>query len=289
MGERAASDWILDVGEADFEREVLARSESVPVVVDFWAPWCAPCRVLAPILERAVERHQGALVLAKVNADEAPRLAQALGVRGIPAIRAVRGRAVVAEFEGAQPEATVARFLAALLPTEADRHARTGDAAWQAGDAAAAEDAYRAALALDVRHAPATLGLARVLAARGDAAGALEQLEGIVAGTAVSEQAARLAAELRTSRAGAGDEAALRERIRASGGDLDARLALGQLLAGRGRHEEALEELLELVRRDPHHAGDGARLAMLDLFSLLGSDHPLTQRFRPALARALFR
>jgi putative thioredoxin len=280
---------IIDVREADFEREVLERSDAVPVVVDFWAPWCAPCRVLGPILERLAEEHAGAFVLARVNSDEAPRLAQALGVRGIPAIRAVRGRAVVAEFEGAQPESFVRRFLAAVLPSEADRRCDAGDAALAAGDAALAESCYRDALALDAIHAASMLGLARVLAARGDAAEALEWLDRIGSGTPASEAAARLAAELRTGQGGEGDEAALRARVDAAPDDLDARLALGRLLATRGSHEEALEQLLEIVRRDPHHADDAARLAMLDLFAILGADHALTQRFRPALARALFR
>jgi putative thioredoxin len=282
--------FVVDVSEADFEREVLERSDDVPVVVDVWAPWCGPCRVLGPILERLAEEYGGAFVLARLNADEAPRLAQALGARAIPAVRAFRARKIVAEFEGAQPEASVRRFLDALLPSEADAFAAAGDAALASGDAAVAEREFHAALASDPRHPLAMLGLARTLAARGEAASALDWLDRIGPGTPASEPAARLAAELRTAQeGGVEDEAGLRARLAADPADPAARLALGRLLARAGRHEDALAELLEAVRRDPHYADDAARLAMLDLFAILGGDDPLTQRFRPALARALFR
>ncbi|RIL02810.1 MAG: hypothetical protein DCC71_15890 [Proteobacteria bacterium] len=285
----AEAGWTLDVGDADFEREVLERSDRVPVVVDFWAPWCGPCRTLGPLLERLAHEHAGAFVLAKVNVDEAQGLAQGFAVRSIPAVKAIHRRQRVAEFEGAQPESVVRRFVSSLLPTDADRHAAAGDAAWSEGDRASARRHYQAALGADSRHALATLGLARVLAEDGEVDAALERLERIGPGTPASAEADRIAAELRTRREGDGDEAALRARLAAAPGDLDARLAMGRMLAAQGRHEEALEALLEIVQREPHHADDAARLAMLDLFAILGGDHALTRRFRPALARALFR
>jgi putative thioredoxin len=281
---------ILDVGDADFEREVLERSDRVPVVVDFWAPWCGPCRTLGPILERLAEEHAGAFVLARVNVDEAPALAQAFQVRSIPAVKAIRERGLVAAFEGAQPEPVVRRFVEAILPSAAERAAADGEARAAAGDAAGAARLWEAALAEDPREPLALLGLARLRAEEGKADEALGLLERIGPGTRVSGEADRLAAELRT-RVGAGgaDEDALRARVRELPDDLGARLDLGRLLAASGRHAEALEALLEVVRRDPGHQEGAARLAMLDLFALLGPDHPLTQEYRGALARTLFR
>jgi putative thioredoxin len=282
-------EWILDVGERDFEREVLDRSRATPVLVDFWAPWCQPCRVLGPLLERLADEQRGAFVLARVDVDQNPGLAQGFGVRGIPALRGFRDGALVVELEGAQPEPVLRRLLDALLPSDADRAAERGARDAAAGRLAEAESAFRAAIALERRHAAARLGLGQLLAARGEVDAALESLEVVGPGTPQSGEAERLAAALRTGQAGEGDPEALRRRIAAEPGDLDARLALGRLLAAAGRHEAALEELLEVVRRSPGHAEGAARLAMLDLFSMLGAGDPLTQRFRAALGRALFR
>lgn len=289
MSEADATAWIIDVGDAEFETAVLGRSETVPVVVDLWAPWCGPCRVLAPILERLAEEHAGAFVLARVNVDEAVGVAQAFAVRSIPAVRAVRDRQVVAHFDGAQPEASVRRFLATLLPSEADRQAEAGQRASAAGDGAAAEAAFRAALALDARHPLALLGLARIRAEAGDVEEALRQIEAIGPGTPVSQEAERLAARLRTGPSASFDEAGLRARVVADPHDPASALALGRALAGVGRYEEALELLLESVRRDPRHEEEAARRAMLDVFAILGAEDPLTVRHRGALARALFR
>ena len=284
------SDWIHDVGDADFEREVLERSDERPVVVDFWAPWCGPCRTLGPLLERIAEEHAGAFVLAKVNVDEAPGLAQAFQVRSIPSVKAIRERALAGGFEGAQPESVVRRFIESILPGAADRAAAEGEACAAAGDPAGAEAAWDRALREDPRQPRALLGLARLRADAGDAETALALLERIGPGTRYTDEADRLAAVLRTA-AGApdADEGELRRRIESVPDDLAARLALGRLLAARGRHQDALETLLEVVRRDPAFEEGAARLAMIDVFTALGPEHPLTHEYRSALARILFR
>jgi len=284
------SDWIRDVGDADFESEVIARSDELPVVVDFWAPWCAPCRQLGPILERLADEHAGGFLLARVNVDEAPGLAQAFQVRSIPAVKAIRERALAGAFEGAQPESVVRRFVESILPGDAERAAAQGDARAAAGDPAGAEALWNQALAGDPREPRALLGLARLRAEAGDGEAALGLLERIGPGTRYTEEADRLAAALRTRVAAQGvDEGELRRRLEAAPGDLHARLALGRLLAAQGRHQEALAALLETVRRDPSFEDGAARLAMLDLFTTLGPDHPLTGEYRSALARTLFR
>ena len=286
MGEDAAT--VIDVGDADFERAVLARSEEIPVVVDFWAPWCGPCRVLGPLLERLAAEHAGAFVLARVDVDQAPAVAQAFRIQSIPAVKGFRDGVVVAEFVGAQPETVVRELLRGMLPSQADRLAREGAALAAGGEAAEAEAKFRAALALEGRHARALLGLARVLADRGQVADAIALLERVAPSASVAGEAERLAAALRT-RAATGDVDALRARLATTPDDLAARLDLGRALAAEGRHEEALAELLEVVRRDRAFDDDAARKAMVDLFAVLGSDHPLTERYREELAKALFR
>ncbi len=281
--------FTIDVGDDDFASQVLERSHRTPVVVDFWAPWCGPCRTLGPLLEKLAEQHAGAFLLAKVNVDQSPVVAQRYAVRSIPAVIGVRDGAIVAEFVGAQPEANVQRFIAALLPSEADGLAKAGEALAKAGDAAGAEAKLRAALERDTRHSRALLGLARLLGERGEIADALALLEQIMGREAELAEAEKLAAQLRTSAAGDADESALRARIEANPEDLEAHLQLGRALAARTRHEEALEHLLAAVKRDPHFDDEAARKSMLDLFAVLGSDHPLTQRYRAELARALFR
>jgi len=282
---------VVDVGDADFAHEVIERSRELPVIVDFWAPWCGPCRQLGPALERAVEAQAGALRLAKVNVDQAPQVARQFGVQSIPLVIAFKDGAPVAEFVGAQPEPVLRRFVLSLLPSEADRLVKEGVELAAGGHANAAEERLRAALAQDARHPAALLALARLLGERGESGEALALVERISAAPAAVEQAAaKLAAELRTATgAPVADLAALRGRAAAAPDDLAAQLELGRALAAAGRYEEALPVLLGVVERDKAFADEAARKAMLDLFGLLGSDHPLVPEYRSALARVLFR
>jgi putative thioredoxin len=195
----------------------------------------------------------------------------------------------VAEFVGAQPEPAVRQFLAAVLPTEADRLAREGETHAAAGAAARAEASFQAALEREPRHPRALLGTARVHAAAGRDAEALQLLERVSPSSPVARDAERLAAELRTRLDGTGDEPALRQRVAADPDDLQARLALGRLLAARERYDEALAELLATVQRDARFDDGAARKTMLDVFEILGAQHPLTDRYRSELAKALFR
>jgi len=284
-----ARDWILDVGEGEFEREVLERSARTPVVVEFWAPWCGPCRTLGPLLERLAEEHAGAFALAKVDVDRAPALAQAFGVRGVPAVMGFVDGEIAAHFVGARPEPALRAFLEQLLPSEADRLADEAAARLAAGDLEAAESRLGRALELEPRSGRALVGMARLEAARGRVDEALALLERAAPSGRLGAERDRLAAELRTRRSGEADPEALHRRLEGSPDDLALRIELGRALAARQRHQEALETLLEALRRDPSFADDAARRAMLDLFEVLGPDHPLTRRFRPEMARTLYR
>lgn len=271
----------FDVGDDDFVAEVLDASHTVPVVVDFWAPWCGPCRSLGPLLERLALGAEGTWRLARVNVDESPRVAAQFQVRSIPLVIGFREGRAVSEFTGAQPEGVVREFLKQVLPSEADRLTREGLALAAEGDDAEAEARFRAALEEEGRHAAAQLGLAGLLAARGESEAALDALERISGASPDQEQAVeRLAAEIRTGAGSQGstrEASALRDRVAANPDDLQARLDLGRALAAERIYEEALDELLAVVERDKSFADEAARKAILDLFELLGSDHELTQ------------
>ena len=267
---------VRDISQDRFAIDVVEASRSKPVVVDFWAPWCAPCRQLSPLLERVAARHADGVEVVKVNVDEAPEVARSYGVSGIPAVKAFKDGNVVAEFVGLQPEAVLERLFASVTPTVADRLV--------AGALSAADDErerlLREALAAEPGHVRAIVALAELLAARGEADGALALLARVP-----TDAAARgLAARLRLTSGGSEDIAALRSA--AAGGAPAARLRLGAALAAAGDHAAALPELVAAVA-DPAVRGE-AREAVLQVFAALGDADPLVRTWRPKLAAALF-
>ncbi len=283
-----ASAWVIDATDGDFESAVIEHSKRVPVVVDFWAPWCGPCRTLGPLLERLADEHAGKFVLARVNIDENPGLAAAFRIQSIPMVIGLRDGAVIDQFIGALPESGVRDFLARVLPSAGEELAAQGAELLADGRIAEAEAVLRRAVELDPRADAALVGLARVLAERGDDVEALSLLDRVGPGPR-RQEADRLAAALRIRQSGAGDEAAVRARVEANPDDLDARFTLAQLLAAGGKHGEALDQYLGIVQRDRHFRDDGARKAMLDIFDLLGPGSDLADRYRSELAKVLFR
>ena len=241
---------IHDVDQASFESQVLERSKTVPVVVDFWADWCGPCKQLTPVLERATAAREGKVELAKVDVDANQKLAAAFGVQGIPAVKAFRDGKVASEFTGAVPPAEVERFFDALVPSEADELAAAGD-----------EDSLRRALEADPRHATARVELARLLIQRGETDEALELL-GETPGDFVADG---LAARARL----AGDE----------------QLAPAFEAWDRGDYRGALESFLEALGNPERR--DDVRRMMVAIFTDLGAQDPLASEYRRRLATAL--
>lgn len=274
---------VRDIGQQAFGIEVLQRSHEVPVVVDFWADWCGPCKMLGPVLERAAADHQGSLELVKVDVDHNPALAAQFGIQSIPTVLAFKDGRPAARFTGALPEDAVRRWVAALLPTDIDRRMDQARDAVLEGDELRAEALFRRVLDEAPDHPDAGTGLASLLIARGDTAEALI----LLGKPARSAEVERLEAAARLAAAQGGDLHALESRLTADPDDHQARIELGRALAARREYEPALDHLLAVVKA----GGDTrevARQAMVDVFGVLGVAHPLSVSYRRALAGALY-
>jgi putative thioredoxin len=275
-----AKDHIISVSEADFEYQVIEFSKNIPVVVDFWAEWCAPCRTLEPILERLTELASGAFRLAKVNVDENPNLALHYNVRSIPNIKAFRDGQVVAELTGALPEARIREFLTTLAPSEHDLLLDKAFGLLDMRQIPKAEENFRKFLEKSPGHPAGSLGLIRSLMLQGKVHEAAPMLRTFPASkeynsAEILNQLFLALRRLDTGHAYSDDplEAAYLNALR---------------LVLRGNFEAAMDGMLDVLRQDKTFMNGELRKVMLGIFEMLGSENPLTRQYRSELAMVLF-
>jgi len=278
------SEHALDVGLADFTQHVIEESKHRPVVVDFWAPWCGPCKSLKPILEKLAAEYGGKFLLAKINSDDNQELAARYGVRGIPSVKAFVNGEPVDEFSGALPEGEVRAFLDRLVPGPVDELRQQAAAARMTGDIAGALKLLAEASKIDPGHIGVRLDAAEIMLDLNEADEA-RRLLGSVPDDA-DPRVPALKARLQFMGAAGEDQAGLAARVAANENDLEARLKLANLLVAAGQYEAGMDQLLEIVRRDRGFEDDIGRKTLLSVFNLLGGGE-LVSRYRRLLASAL--
>jgi putative thioredoxin len=292
----APLDVIKDISDASFMADVIEASKTAPVVVDFWAPWCGPCKQLMPVLERVVKGAKGAVTMVKINIDDNPAIAGQLGVRSIPAVFAFKDGQPVDSFQGGQPESELKKFVGRLTgetdPAEeaATLVARAKDSL-AAGDPGGAAQDYAQALKLDGNNAEARAGLARVYLQSGNEAGAAELIASAPAALTDHPEIAAVRSQLTLAEeapAAPDETAQLAAAVNANPDNLDARLALAKALAGSGRNGEAAEHLLYSVAKNRAHNGEAARLFLLTIFEAEGSESEVSIKGRRQLSSILF-
>ena len=280
----------FDVGEADFEERVIAASREHVVVVDFWAPWCAPCLTLAPVLDRVVRESAGRAVLAKANLDTSPGLASRFGIQAIPNVKVFRDGKVVLELTGALPEPELRRRLSTVLPSPADDLLTEGDRERQTGSLNTAKMRYRQVLETDPRHPAARLRLAEIALQEGDLMGAREMASQTPENAEEWETAASILAcvDFALHCRKAGGKTACAQRAEEEQGDLGALYDLACCLAAEGEYRQALDLLLRILKQDKRYRDEAAKQAMLRIFSIVGQRSDLADEYRSELARALY-
>jgi putative thioredoxin len=279
------SEHALDVGLADFAQHVLEESKQRPVVVDFWAPWCGPCKSLKPILEKLAAEYGGKFLLAKINSDDNQELAARYGVRGIPSVKAFVDGAPVDEFSGALPEGEVRAFLDRLIPSPADELRAQASDLRLAGDLPGALQVLADASRIDPSHLGVRLDAAEIMLDLNEADEGRRLLASVP--DDADPRVPQLKARLQFMGAAGEDVAALTAQVAANENDLAARLKLANLLVAAGQYEAGMDQLLEIVRRDRGFGDDIGRKTLLSVFDLLGSGE-LVSRYRRRLSSLLY-
>ncbi|MEN6300167.1 MAG: thioredoxin [Anaerolineaceae bacterium] len=276
----SASDLIVNVSEADFEQKVLLYSQQLPVIVDFWAEWCSPCKALDPILERLTIDAQGSIRLAKLNVDENQNLTVRYGVHNIPAIKAFRDGKVVSEFVGIQPESRIREFIRAVIPDPSDLIIEKGNSMLNMSQWKSAESAFKEVLKTSPNHARALLGLAKAYIFQNKYSDALAVLNAFPASKEYNA-ALNLLFLVNTI-------IQVENNPNLSDDPLEAAYNRAIRLIIKGNFPAAMDGLLEIIRENKHFHNGEPRLILIALFDLLGEEHELTQQYRQELATLLF-
>jgi putative thioredoxin len=295
-GGAAAAAAVKDVTTASFMAEVVDASFDQPVIVDFWAPWCGPCKQLGPILEKVVRGANGAVRMVKLNIDENPEIAQQMRIQSIPAVYAFKDGRPVDGFVGALPESQVKQFVQRLGgggggPSPVDEALAMAKEAVQTGDHASAVALYSQILQHEPEHIEALGGLARALVARGELDQAQQALARVPKESANHADivAARAALELaEQAQKAMGSAGKLRARLEQNPDDHEARLELATALFGSGEREAAVDELLNLYKRDRNWDEGAARKQLVKFFEAMGPTDPLTLSARRRLSSLMF-
>jgi putative thioredoxin len=286
---------MLDTTQEDFSRDVLDASQDAPVLVDFWAPWCGPCRTLSPLLAAIESEFSGRLKVVKVNVDENQELSARFGVRSIPFVVAFVAGQPVDSFVGVLPAEALRQFVGRLLPDPAETQRRKAGELLQGGDVAGAASALRAALALDPDRDVTRMDCAQLLLERSSEAGRLDEasrcLAGVSAAGKLESRWIALNTQLQSQQRAAELPATevLQQRIAADPADLQARLDLANALVAQREYEPALEQLLAIVERDRGFGDDIGRRLMLSVFDLAAGQPQLASSFRRRLSAVLNR
>ncbi len=274
---------IIEVNEINFENDVIQKSFEKPVVVDYWAAWCGPCRMLGPILERLANEPNSNFILAKVDVDANPGLSMGYGIQGIPAVKAFRDGQVVDEFVGAQPEPMVRQFLKRIAPSEVDFKSKTAEELLLERRWKDAEALFRAILDKEPANISAKLGLARSLIGQGEGCKAIFYLEDLMSEAATLAQAERLLplAEYICTASKRSDENAEVTVV-------EAQYRQAAHLFRQGKFAPALDGLLDVLRYNKNYRDGQAKAVMLGVFELLGDEDPLTNAYRREMASVIF-
>jgi putative thioredoxin len=281
--------YSFDVGSDDFQKIVIEGSHRVPVVVDFWAEWCGPCKVLKPVLEKLAEQYQGKFILAKVDSDANQALVGQYGVRGIPNVKAFFGGKLMDEFSGALPESEVRAFLDRIIPSPGEELRLQAVQTLEAGDLETAQAQLLEAQGLDPDNERVKVDLARVYLAQGDTAVAKQQIETLPLALRMEDEVAELVSKIEFAEKSRDlpDEENLLQRLQADEKDLEARLQLANRYINEQRFEEAMDQLLEIIRIDRDFQDDIGRKTMLSVFTLLGDQGDLVRQYRRRMAALL--